>query len=55
MGSGYPTLGVGYMGPVGRRERAGEQSKIFHFLRERDKEIELEREILNFKKAFRFL
>ena len=30
MGSGYPTLGVGYMGPAGRRERPGEQSKIFH-------------------------
>ena len=36
MGSGYPTLGVGYMGPAGRRERVGEQSKIFDiFERER--------------------
>ena len=39
MGSGYPTLGVGYMGPAGRRERAGEQSKIFDiFERERQRD-----------------
>ena len=53
MGSGYPTLGVGYMGPAGRREGAGEQSKIFHiFERERDKAIELD---TAFKKALGFL
>ena len=30
MGSSCHTLGMGCMGPAGRRERPGEQSKIFH-------------------------